>query len=165
MFLVSSCSCLCPVYWSHVSSWEWRCSWSSADRQCSNYIWVINNLIGHKGVTYIRDLMVGYFPGWVLLWLPLQNPTKIHFPDSNMRNWGQILRYCSNICWAVCINCFNRFKIKSECLHFKYLKAILQPSQATLHRGPFYLHGCNQMHIYVWDKIIHTFPNFNSTAA
>ena len=26
-------------------SWEWRCSWSSADRRCSNYIWVINNLI------------------------------------------------------------------------------------------------------------------------
>ena len=24
---------------------EWRCGWSSADRRCSNYIWVINNLI------------------------------------------------------------------------------------------------------------------------
>ena len=24
---------------------EWRCRWSSADRQCSNYIWVINNFI------------------------------------------------------------------------------------------------------------------------
>ena len=39
-------------------SWEWRCSWSSADRRCSNYIWVINNLTAHKGATYIRDLMV-----------------------------------------------------------------------------------------------------------
>ena len=28
-----------------VLSGEWRC-WSSADRWCSNYIWVINNLIG-----------------------------------------------------------------------------------------------------------------------
>ena len=54
MFLVSYCICLCPVYWSHVLSWEWRCSWSSAD----NYIWVINNLIAHKGAPYIRDLTV-----------------------------------------------------------------------------------------------------------
>ena len=55
MFLVSSCSCLCPIYWSIVLCWEWRCSWSSADRRCSNYIWVINNLIAHKGATYIYD--------------------------------------------------------------------------------------------------------------
>ena len=46
------------IYWSHVLSWEWRCSWSSADRRCSNYFWVINNLIAHKGATYIRDLTV-----------------------------------------------------------------------------------------------------------
>ena len=58
MFLLSSCSCLCPIYWSHVLSWEWRCSWSSADRRCSNYIWVINNLIAYKGAAYIRDFMV-----------------------------------------------------------------------------------------------------------
>ena len=24
---------------------EWRCSWSSADRRCPNYIWVFNNFI------------------------------------------------------------------------------------------------------------------------
>ena len=58
MFLVSSCSCLCPIHWSQVLSWEWRCSWSSADRRCSNYIWVINNFIAYWGVTYIRDFMV-----------------------------------------------------------------------------------------------------------
>ena len=58
MFLVSSCSFLSPIYWSHVLSWEWRCSWSSANRRCSNYIWVINNLIVHKGAPYIRDLTV-----------------------------------------------------------------------------------------------------------
>ena len=45
MLLVSYCSCLYPIRWSQVLSWEWRCSWSSADRRCSNYIWVINNLI------------------------------------------------------------------------------------------------------------------------
>ena len=58
MFLVSSSSCLCPVHWSHVFSREWSCSWSSTDRWCSNYIWVVNNLIAYKGVTYSRDLTV-----------------------------------------------------------------------------------------------------------
>ena len=47
MFLVSSCSCLCPIQWSQVLGREWRCSWSSADRRCSNYIWVIENFIGY----------------------------------------------------------------------------------------------------------------------
>ena len=60
MFLVSSCSCLCAIYQSHVSSWEWRCSRSNADRRCSNYIWVINNLISYKGMTYIRDMKVHF---------------------------------------------------------------------------------------------------------
>ena len=58
MFLSSSCSCLCPIHWSRMLSWEWRCSWSSADRRCSNYIWVINNLIAYKGATYIRGFTV-----------------------------------------------------------------------------------------------------------
>ena len=57
MFLISSCNCLCPIHWSHVLSQEWRCSWSSADRQCSNYICVINNFIT-SDVSYIRGLMV-----------------------------------------------------------------------------------------------------------
>ena len=58
MFLVSSCSCLCPIHWSQVLSWERRCSWSSADRRCSNYIWVINNYIAYSGATYIRGFTV-----------------------------------------------------------------------------------------------------------
>ena len=35
------CSCFWSVHWSQVSSGGWRCSWSSADRRCSNYIWLI----------------------------------------------------------------------------------------------------------------------------
>ena len=46
-FLVLARSCLCAIYWSQVLSGEWRCSWSSADRRCSNNIWVINNLIAY----------------------------------------------------------------------------------------------------------------------
>ena len=37
---------------------NWRCSWSSADRRCSNYIWVIDNFIANLGATYITDLTV-----------------------------------------------------------------------------------------------------------
>ena len=48
MFLVSACSCLYAIYWSQMVGGEWRCSWSSADRRCSNYIWVINNLHASK---------------------------------------------------------------------------------------------------------------------
>ena len=58
MLLVSSCSCIDPIRWSQVLSWEWRFSWSSADRRCSNYIWVINNLIAYQSASYIRDLTV-----------------------------------------------------------------------------------------------------------
>ena len=39
-------------------SGEWRCSWSSADRRCANFIWVINNLIAYYSASYIRDLTV-----------------------------------------------------------------------------------------------------------
>ena len=58
MFLVSSCSCLCPIQWIQVSSGEWRCSWSSADRRCSSYIWVIDNFIAYWSASYVRDLTV-----------------------------------------------------------------------------------------------------------
>ena len=35
----------CPMHWSQVSCRECRFIWSSADRRCSNYIWVINKCI------------------------------------------------------------------------------------------------------------------------
>ena len=38
---------LCPIHWSQVSSWEYRWSGSSTDRQCSNYTRVINNFIAY----------------------------------------------------------------------------------------------------------------------
>ena len=33
------------IDWSHVLSQEGSCSWNNANRQFSNYIWVINNFI------------------------------------------------------------------------------------------------------------------------
>ena len=42
---------------------ESKCSWSSADSRCSNYIWVINNFIAFLGVAYIRGLAVIHIYG------------------------------------------------------------------------------------------------------
>ena len=58
IIIVSSCSCLRPIDWSRELSRSLRCSWSSADRRCSNYIWVIDNFIAYWGASYIRDLTV-----------------------------------------------------------------------------------------------------------
>ena len=61
MIPVSSCSCLFPIPWSQVLSQWWRCSWSSADRRCSNYIWVISKFIVHYGASYISGLTVNTY--------------------------------------------------------------------------------------------------------
>ena len=44
----------------------WRCSWNSADRRSSNFIWVINNLISYLSTSYIRDLTV-HFIQWMIM--------------------------------------------------------------------------------------------------
>ena len=43
-----SCLKVCTIHISQVSSREWRYSWSSADRRCSSYICVMNNLLPTK---------------------------------------------------------------------------------------------------------------------
>ena len=76
-----SCSCLRPIHWSQVLSREWRCSWISADRRCSIYIWVINNFCCLlRCVIYSRFygnwklwslLTVGGMQSLLLVWLLL----------------------------------------------------------------------------------------------
>ena len=56
-----SCGCLCRIPWSQMLNREWRCSWSSADRRYSNYIWVIDNFIAYQGESYIRGFTVFTF--------------------------------------------------------------------------------------------------------
>ena len=107
MFLISSCNCLCAIYWSQVLSWEWRCSWCSADRRCSNYIWVIHNFITKWCASYIRDLTdstfidatmwhqgqagkLKYFgtrPNWAVSYIAY---TKFHLPRPVFHSPGQI---------------------------------------------------------------------------
>ena len=89
MSLASSCSCLCPVQWSQVLSWEWRCSRSSADRRCSNYIWVIDHFISYQSASYIRDLMVYIYlyTGLALYWLKYLMKIVTNFPYSFNSLW------------------------------------------------------------------------------
>ena len=56
MFLASACSGLCAIYWSQVLGGEWRCSWSSADRQLHLSEQQFNCLLI---ASYVRDL-TGY---------------------------------------------------------------------------------------------------------
>ena len=48
------------IDWSQLLSREWRCSWSSADRRYSNYIWVSKQCYCLQGcdLYYIRGLTV-----------------------------------------------------------------------------------------------------------
>ena len=87
MSLVSSCSCLCPIHCNQVLSREWRCSWSSwssADRRCSNYIWVINNLIAYLAASYIRDLTVVSCRSTSIF-----DANRLHLCRSRAAEWGE----------------------------------------------------------------------------
>ena len=50
MILVSSC----PIHRIQALSREWRCSWSSVDRRCSNFLCVINKCIAYTKVQYVH---------------------------------------------------------------------------------------------------------------
>ena len=54
-------SCLGAIYWSQVLSSERRCRWSSANRRCSNYIWVIRKFITYYDAPYIGGLTVSHY--------------------------------------------------------------------------------------------------------
>ena len=62
-------------------SGELRCSWCSADRRCSNYIWMINHLIAYPSTSYIRDLTVMYHK-WVFI--------KRYTYNSIFVQWGML---------------------------------------------------------------------------
>ena len=122
MILVSSCSCLCPIHWSQVLSRGWRCSWSSTDRWCSNYIWVINRLVAYQGAPYIRGLTAQLMvmdlhnlAPWPqhpkLLLLPSPHPATQDHPESKVHGanmgprgprwapcWPHELCYLGNNC-------------------------------------------------------------------
>ena len=106
----SAClAAVCPIGWSQVLSQKWRCSWSSANRGCSNYIWLIIIFIAYKGAPYIRSLRV-IVPSFIdhiqILWLEIENKlrglsvsnqtTFIVKNDNNLWNWYSF-KHCNLI--------------------------------------------------------------------
>ena len=78
---------------------EWRCSWSSADRRCSNYIWVINNFIAYKGATYIRGftVIVWLRSLWIhLISLPISLGVapSVLWQSYQLTHWGRLTHIC-----------------------------------------------------------------------
>ena len=113
MSLASSCSFICPSYWCQVLSREWRCCWSSADRRCSNYIWVIDKSIAHQGASYIRDLMV-YFN---FLSVPdTENKQKVEIFPNNFLKW---IRQ-----WLIYLTLFISYLLMPGSLHPQGLHSI-----------------------------------------
>ena len=145
MFLVSRWSCFCSIHWSQVLSREWRRSWSSADRRCSNYIWVIKIFIAYWGVTYIRDLTVYILHSNLNKWWL----NKKHFQQNEFGiNW--------NICNMAAI--------------LLRPQEVPASSKWSLFPGAFfYEHGLtlipawisNYMPGIVWGEITYPFLNFN----
>ena len=114
MFLVSSRNCLCPIHWSQVLSREWRCSWSSADRRCSNYIWVIDNFIAYWGASYISELtvlIIGLRKVWLWFQMCKQGIDIFKLSTSNISHTsvGNKTADHSDICsWSMaCRRCSN----------------------------------------------------------
>ena len=131
MLLVSSCSRLCQIHWSQPLSAELRCSWSSADRRCSNYIWAINNFIAYLGATYIRDFTVSNcisykIMGVIIYPCPNHNNLKGRelqccckykgnrlIPDSNLRKGPRrLMRYAPKIHANSFLKGWNCFLLK-----------------------------------------------------
>ena len=88
IFLVSSCSCLCPIHWSQVLCRERRCSWSSADRRCSNYIWAINHFIAYRGAPYIRGFTVLQIATYLVL--EIRWPLRIGDAETSFIFWHNV---------------------------------------------------------------------------
>ena len=93
MFLVSSCSCICPTHWSQVLSREWRCSWSKVGRRWSKYTWMINNFIVYQGAIYIRGKIL-----FVTGMHSVESPSMVD-PQWNIWYWGSKWNL-HTVCWS-----------------------------------------------------------------
>ena len=89
--------------WSHVLSRESRCSWSSANRRCSNYIWVINNAIEYKGLSYVKYLtailhqwsLVMTYSGFIdwCMWYVMSPTMHNRLSHWCTNGWNQLVHY------------------------------------------------------------------------
>ena len=135
MFLVSSRSCLRSIHWSQVLSWEWKCSWSSADSRCSNYIWVINNFIAYEGATYIRGFTVGPIDttiiGQALIFQPFYE--QYFNPFLAPEWWVKLQESHFNTpiaCWSLLFSVYNHALV-SVLSHRQYRSASIPSTRAS----------------------------------
>ena len=125
MVFVSSWSCLCAIHWSQMFSREWTCTWSSADKCCSDYIWVINNSITYNGAAYIRSFtpyirglteffvviwkFIKHVKGWIsskLFWtkLQLQSSPEAVIKSTHLPHWQNDCHFVNNIIRCIFVN-------------------------------------------------------------
>ena len=150
MFLVSPWSCLCP---SQVCSWEWRCSWSSADRRCSNCFWMINNFIAYKSAPYIRDFTVVILPRphcinslewvpsliyplqwWHNLWPPLNWSGLMPLLSCRVMYWRQVVESSATSEYRSLINI--RKKLYLVYFEYIYTKLIVWLAEVFANKWP-----------------------------
>ena len=82
MSLISSCSWICPIHSSQVLSQEWRCSWSSADRQLLQ-LHLSDQQFYRQGAPYIRGLTVTQI--WFRFMMTSWHSTTFHITGTLWR--------------------------------------------------------------------------------
>ena len=132
MLLVSSCSCLCAIHWDQVLSREWRCSWSSANRRCSNYIWVIENFVAYQGASYIRDFMASNMVSQIA-----GNPSVCWAACSGWQHkcWT-LLMLCEKNNWLVTRGFFSQRANEVESVSMSWYRHVIE--KATTHGFTYY---------------------------
>ena len=126
---------------------EWRCSWSSADRQCSNYIWVINKFIACLGVSYIRYLTVyvKYFLKRKCIWKsPWQN--LVHLVQALMcwKSGTDQVKYSSNV-----FRFFFSTKYSPQFVHHRIMSMVLCKTELTLLLMHWSYHSVARSHVFI----------------
>ena len=115
---------------------EWRCCWRSADRRCSNYIWVIDNFIAYLGASYIGCFTV----------YPCPCISKQHFMIlTQPAFWIRIRGWCHWILPMSYISCHwhwsSKFKFKDgkgkwqkfATIYFGWFRLVFQFSKVLVH--------------------------------
>ena len=114
-----------------------KMSWSSADRRCSNNIWVINNDFAYKGATYIRCLTV----------YPSYNAEVITYPcpNPNAKEANQVW-YQKRCAYVLLTNIWNKY-MEASCNFYRGMS--LFRVSATVH-----VHGCNYHYWYFVNPLL-----------
>ena len=104
-------------------SWEWRCSWSSTDRRCSNYIVVINKFIVNQGGSFIRGFKVFYVHTKIQPLKKLQCAFTAAFYSQIVIYWSSVAESFSNRKTQFVIEIFCELMLVSYRVLFTHKRA------------------------------------------